>query len=395
MTTADESRLVAVMLPAPAAAAAISRTWDGGGAVAVVDPGGPNLRERLERLAPTHVIDIAGEHRYPAGRGVASTVAAVVATSGTTGAAQFVELTIGGLRASAEAVHAALDVDPDRDRWLACVPLHHVAGLAIVARAYFTDTSLTVHPRFDPSAIARDADAATLISLVPTMLRRVLDSHPPVLRKFRQVLVGGGPIAPALHAAATDAGVALVTTYGLTETGGGCVHDGHALAGVEIAVRAGPDGRGEICVRGPVLMRGYRAASGEGTTTSPIDADGWFPTGDTGVLDGTGRLTVVDRIKDLIITGGVNTSPIAIERKLATVVGIADVAVVGAEDAEWGERVVACVVPTDPAAPPTLAALRDAGRAAGLGEAELPRELRIVATIPRTPGGKILRTQLR
>ena len=395
MNAPDESRLVAVVLPAPEAAVAIRATWDQGGAVAVVDPADPNHRERLEHLAPTHVIDAHGEHRFPAGRGVASDVGAVVATSGTTGDARFVELTVDGLRASALAVHHALDVHPDRDRWLACLPLHHIAGLAIVARGYFTETALTVHPRFDPTAIARDAESATLISLVPTTLRRLLDTHPSALAQFRRVLVGGGPIAHDLHTAATDAGVAVVSTYGLTETGGGCVHDGHALTGADIAVPGAPGEPGEILVRGPVLMRGYRASAGDGAATNSLDPAGWFATGDIGVLDATDRLTVVDRIKDLIITGGVNVSPIAIETQLATATGVADVAVVGVEDAEWGQRVVACVVPTDSTTPPTLAALRDAGRAAGLRAAELPRELRFVATIPRTPGGKIIRTRLR
>lgn len=395
MNAPDESRLVAVVLPPPEAAMAIRVTWDQGGAVAVVDPADPNLREQLEHLAPTHVIDTHGEHRFPSGRGVASEVGAVVATSGTTGDARFVELTVDGLRASALAVQGALEVDPDRDRWLACLPLHHIAGLAIVARSYFTETALTVHPRFDPTEIARDADTATLISLVPTTLRRLLDSEPSALPQFRKVLVGGGPIARVTHTTAADAGVAVVTTYGLTETGGGCVHDGHALAGVDITVAGAPGEPGEILVRGPVLMRGYRAPTGVGATTQALDGEGWFLTGDVGIQDGAGRLTVVDRIKDLIITGGVNVSPVSIETRLATTEGIADLAVVGVEDAEWGERVVACVVPTDPTTPPTLATLRDAGRAAGLRAAELPREVRVVTTIPRTPGGKIIRTRLR
>ena len=306
-------------------------------------------------------------------------------TSGTTGTARAVMLDHTALRASALAVSDALRVDPDADRWLACLPLSGVAGLAIVARAHATGAPLTVHDRFDVDAVADAAGAATLVSLVPTTLRRLLDAHPEALGRFRTILLGGGPIPERLRAAAERAGATLATTYGLTETGGGCVHDGHPLAGVEI--RLAPV-TGEILVRGPIVMRGHRDA----VDPSPW-RDGWLATGDVGRWNATGALEVIDRIKDLVITGGVNVSPVAIERRLVDVPGVDDLAIVGVPDPEWGERVVACVVADG--TPPSLDAVRRHGEAVGLTPAELPREVRVVDEIPRSAGGKVLRRRLR
>ncbi len=385
MVDPDESPLVAVVLPPSEAAPAVGRVWDRGAAVAVVDPRSSDLPARLDRLGPTAVLDGDGEHLRPGGRPVPRGVGAVVTTSGTTGTARAVMLDHTALRASALAVGAALRVDPDADRWLACLPLSGIAGLAIVARAYATATPLTVHDRFDADAVAHAAREATLVSLVPTTLGRLLNAHRDAPARFRTILLGGGPIPEPLRADAERAGATLATTYGLTETGGGCVHDGHPLAGVEI--RLAP-ATGEILVRGPVVMRGYR----DPVEPSPW-RDGWLATGDVGRWNDTGTLEVIDRIKDLVITGGVNVSPVAIERRLVDVPGVADLAIVGVPDPEWGERVVACVVVE--ATPPSLAALRRHGEAVGLTPAELPREVRVVGEIPRTAVGKVLRRRLR
>ena len=385
----DESHLVAVVLSPPEAAEAIRAVWNRGDAVVVFDPHDPRLAALIRAVSPTELIDDDGTHALRAGRPVDASVGAVVATSGTTGGPRFVELTTAGLTASATAVHRALDADPARDRWLACLPLHAVAGLAIVARAHTTGTPLVVHPRFDARAVAEAASECSLVSLVPTTFHRLLDFDPDAAARYRRVLLGGAPVPSSLRARAADAGVHTVTTYGLTETGGGCVHDGHPLERVEIDLA--PDSA-EILVRGPVVMRSYRDDH-----SPPADTwrDGWLRTGDIGRRDTRGRLEVVDRLKDLIITGGVNVSPTAVEAGCRDTPGVADLAIVGEPDPEWGERVVACVVPTDLVAPPSLAELRAAGRAAGLRPADLPRALRIVATIPRTPGGKILRRKLR
>ena len=388
MSGLNESHLVAVVLPPPDAADAIRHVWDAGDAVIVIDPSAPGRRDRITAAAPTHIIDIDGSRPAFGGRPVPGGVGAIVATSGTTGRARHVELTMSGLVASAAGVHAALAVDPLRDRWLACLPLHSIAGLAIVARSYISETPVVVHPRFDAHAVAQASAACSLVSLVPTTLHRLLDVDPPAARRFRRLLIGGAPLPEELTRRATQAGVNIVTTYGLTETGGGCVHDGHPLPGVEIDLAPGTS---EILVRGPVVMRGYRDIPAAHDTWR----DDWLRTGDVGRWEPDGRLTVVDRIKDLVITGGVNVSPVAVEVACRGATGIDDLAIIGIPDPEWGERVVACVVPSVPSNPPSLDALRAAGTANGLLAAELPREIRVVASIPRTPGGKTQRRFLR
>lgn len=319
---------------------------------------------------------------WEAGRSV------LVPTSGTTGAPRWVEHTPAGVAASCRAVVDALDVDADRDRWLACVPLRHVAGRAIILRAAISRTPVVVHERFDVDAVAAAAGTCTLVSLVATQLRRLLDASAP-LERFRCVLVGGGPLSADLIDRARAAGVAVHTTYGLTETFGGCVHDGVALAGVALRL---DERTCEILVRGPMVMRGY--VDDASATRAAFTGDGWLRTGDVGAFDETGQLTVVDRIKDLVITGGVNVSPAAVERVLVNHPRIADVCVVPGADPEWGERVVACVVPTAPDQPPTLGELRAFARD-HLSPAELPREIRLIDVVPRTVGGKPLRRVLR
>jgi O-succinylbenzoic acid--CoA ligase len=361
MTARGTGRLVTVRLAPPEAAAAIRAAWDAGDAVLVLDPRAPQAEvgEVLERIRP--------------GEGVDPDVAAVVATSGTAGQPKGVELTWDGLAASAAAVHRALDAGPG-DRWLACLPLHYVAGLAVVGRAWATGLPVTVAGGFDVTAAAD----ATLVSLVPTMVRRLREAGVD-LSRFRRILLGGAPVQ--------ETGPNIVATYGMTETWGGVVHDGHPLDGVELSLGE----RDEILVRAPMVMRGYRLDPGQ--TAAALTADGWLRTGDAGRIDADGRLRVVDRLRDLVITGGVNVSPSEVEAVLAEHPGIADVAVAGAPDPDWGERVVAHVVPEDPAAPPDVAELRSFA-ADRLSAAKLPREVVVVAAIPRTAGGKPLRRLL-
>ena len=356
-------RLVPVRLPAPEAEAVIQAAWDAGDAVLVLDPRAPE-REIQGILAPM---------RPEAG--VEPEVAAVVVTSGTAGAPKGVELTWDGLAASSAAVAAALEIGPI-DRWLACLPFHYVAGLAVLGRGWATGTPVTVVGGFDVATVA-GADA-TLVSLVPTMVRRLREAGAD-LQRFRKILLGGGPVR--------EEGPNIIGTYGLTETWGGVVHDGHPLDGVELSL----GDRDEILVRGPMLMRGYRLAPE--ATAAAFTADGWLRTGDAGTIDAHGRLRVVDRLRDLIITGGVNVSPSEVEAVLGHHPGVADVAVGGAPDPEWGERVVAYIVPRTPAAPPALADLR-AFAADRLSAPKLPRELVVVGSIPRTSGGKVVRRLL-
>src|SRR4029453_15519867 len=164
---------------------------------------------------------------------------------------------------------------------------------AVVARAWHTGLPVEVHDRFDPAAAAAAAGRATLVSLVPTQLRRLLAVGDQAAR-FRRVLLGGGPVPAALAADATARGVHLVRTYGLTETFGGMVHDGHPLEGTEVSIDPGA----ELLVRGPMLFRRYR---GDPARTAAALRDGWPHTGDLAGIARDGRLTVLGRRDDLII----------------------------------------------------------------------------------------------
>ena len=379
--------LVAIALPRPAAARAIVAAWEAGEAVLPLDPDAPapELAATLAAARPTHLLDGEGRSRRPGGEPAEAGVAAVVATSGTSGAPKAVELGADAVRWSALATSAALGAGPG-DRWLCCVPVHGVAGLAVLARAWHTGLPLEVHERFDPAAVRAAAGRATLVSLVPAMLRRLLAVGGEAAR-FRRVLLGGGPVPADLIAEATGRGVGLVRTYGLTETFGGMVHDGHPLDGAQVRIA---DPEGEVLVRGPMLFRRYRGDPGRTTASLP---DGWLRTGDLGRVGPDGRLAVLGRRDDLVISGGVNVHPDEVEAVLATHPGVAEAAVTGRPDPEWGQRVAAFVVPRDPASPPTLAELRAFTRRR-LAAAKAPRELVLVPALPRGPSGKLLRRLL-
>ncbi len=384
-----ESTLALVLLPPPQAADAVRRAWDEGWAVAVVDPLLPpsRLDDAVASLRPNLVVDRTGVSSLAGGRRLAVGAGAVVGTSGTTGRSRHVVLSRAAVEASARAVTDALGIQSKEDRWLACLPLHSIAGLAIVARSYFCGTPVTVHEAFDVGAVVESAGDCTVVSLVPTMLVRLLESRAPLAR-FRRILVGGGPVVADLLERCAAAGGQATTTYGLTETCGGCTHDGRPLGVVDI--RIGDDA--EILIGGEVLMSGY--LDDEDGTGAAFTADGLLRTGDLGRLDDEGRLEVTDRKKDIVITGGVNVSPFAVEQVLLRHPDVADVCVVGLPDAEWGERVVAFVVPRTTGGSVPVEELRAFG-ARHLTRAELPREVRELTAIPRSPGGKVLRRQLR
>ena len=295
-------------------------------------------------------------------------------------------LTHAAIAASAIATTSRLGVDPTRHRWLACLPLAHVGGLAVITRALLTGTPVTVLPGFDAdevSRIGRDAEA-THVSLVATALRRI---DPSV---FAAILLGGaappGELPPN-----------VVTTYGMTETGSGVVYDGVPLDRVEVAIgtgRAGEGAAGEVLLRCPMLLRTYRDGI-DPRIPGPDGTGGWFPTGDGGRLAAgpEGRLAVEGRLAEMVVTGGEKVWPAVVEQVLATHPGVIEVAIWKRPDPEWGERVVAWVVPADPAAPPSLAALSELAGSV-LSPWAVPKELVLVASLPRTASGKIRRTEL-
>jgi len=388
--------VVAVLQRRPEAARTVRALWDAGEAACVLDPDAPVAVQArvLAAVRPTHLVDDDGRRALSDGIGTAEGVAAVVTTSGTTATPKAVELTAAGMTAIGRGFETALGITDD-DRWLVCLPLHHVAGLAILARARTTGAPVTVHAGFDLAAVAASAvdEGVTIVSLVPTMLRRMLDADAP-LDRFRWIVTGGASTPPALRRRAEAAGAHPIDAYGLSETWGGVLLDGTPIDGVEAVVDDD-----EILVRGDPVMRGYRLDP-DATARALVERDGadgpgarWFRTGDIGVRDATGRVTVVDRKRDLVVTGGVNVSPTAVESVLATHPDVDDIAIAGRPDEEWGERVVAYVVPND-ARTPGLEDLRAFGRDR-LTRAQLPREVVVVREIPRTRGGKIRRGELR
>lgn len=389
MTNDAQVPLVAALLRNTALAPAVFAAWERGDAVMPLDPDQPRAtRDELIGFArPTHLLDDDGLHPLRAGIPVAADTAAIVCTSGTTGAPKAVELTRSGMDAMGRGVSKAIDAT-DGDRWLVCHPLFFVAGLAILGRSWVTGVPVTVHDGFDLARVADAprADGVTIVSVVPTTLRRLVTAG--AAGRFRAVVVGGAPLPDPQRAGALATGVEVYDSYGLTETWGGCVTNGRANDDVELRVLD----RGEVALRGAPVMRGYRFD--EARTTATFTADGFLRTGDVGELDGAGRLRIVDRLKDLIISGGVNVSPTAVEGVLAQHPAVADVCVIGETDDEWGERVVACVVARDASAPPALDALRAHVRDR-LGAPAAPKELRLLDVIPRSASGKPLRRALR
>ena len=424
--------LHAVLLP-PAAADGrflelLAAALDGSGpAILPLDPGLPSARLRavLAAFGPAALHTPDGVQRLaarePAGAGrddgrppsplgapagdASADVAVVVATSGSTGQPKGVALTAAALRASAAGSLARIGARPGQ-RWLCCLPPFHVAGLQVLVRSLLSGAEPVVSDGADAQAFAAAAAAGcAFASLVPTQLRRLLDAGAP-LAELDTILLGGAAPPPGLVAGARAAGARVVTTYGMSETCGGCVYDGLPLDGVRLRIAAGgppPDARpatggdraapgatGRIGIAGPVLLAGYWPPGSRAAT----DDEGWFWTSDLGRLDSSGRLTVRGRADDVINTGGEKVIPGEVEAVLGTIRGVRDVVVIGVPDSEWGEVVTAVVVPADPAQPPDLARLRDAARGSLPGYAA-PRRLLVVADIPVLPSGKPDRRALR
>jgi o-succinylbenzoate---CoA ligase len=373
------AELVALDLPAgPGFVDALRSVWDAGDAALPLDPRLPAAAAArlLDALRPARVVSADGDHRRPDGVPVEPGDALVVATSGTTGEPKGVVHTHASVEASAVATSGALGADPDRDRWVACLPLAHIGGLSVITRSLVTGTPCTVLERFDPRAVEEEATrGATLVSLVATVLDRT------DVAGFRAVLLGGAAPPTGLPSN-------VVTTYGMTETGSGCVYDGRPLAGVEVRIGDGVLGaEGEVLVRGPMLLRAYRNG------VDPRIGDGWLPTGDAGQLGEDGTLAVVGRMAEVIVTGAEKVWPSQVEDVLARHPGIGEVAVWKRPDPVWGERVVAWIVPSPDAVPPGLDELRDLV-AHDVARWAAPRELVVVDALPRTAGGKVRRVDL-
>ncbi|MEU9836371.1 AMP-binding protein [Streptosporangium sp. NPDC048047] len=365
--------------PGPRLTAAVAAALGGDGpAVLPLPPAlpAPALRATLAALRPTH-LDGAP---YAGGVPVAAETAVVIATSGSTGVPKGVQLTAAALRASAAASLRRLGARPG-ERWLCCLPPSHVSGLQVLVRSLLGGTEPIVHEGFSPEAVL--ASGAEHISLVPTQLRRLLAADPAGPAAFRTILLGGAAAPAALLADARTAGARVVTTYGMSETCGGCVYDGEPLDNVDLKI--GGDGR--IRLTGPVLFSGYRLRPD--LTAAARDGD-WFLTSDLGEVTG-GRLRVLGRADDMINTGGEKVVAAQVAAVVAAHPAVADAAVVGRPDPEWGERVVAVVVSP---APPSLAELRDFVKER-LPAHAAPAELVVLPEMPLLPNGKPDLTALR
>lgn len=319
--------------------------------------------------------------------GLPEGVAVVVATSGSTGRPRHVGLTATALRASAAATEARLGGPGD---WLLALPAEHVAGVQVVLRAVLGGRVLAVQDLrggFRPDDFARATDdlphtERRYTSLVPTQLARILDDDGAGLRALRgyaAVLVGGAALDPGLRERATRAGVPVVATYGMSETCGGCVYDGVPLDGVEVRIE---QGSGRVVLSGPVLAAGYL---GDPDATAAAFAPDGFRTGDLGEIGPDGRLSVLGRADDVVVTGGEKVAPAAVERALTALDGVRDACVVGLPDDEWGQIVAALVV-VDPGGPGDDA-LRAAARAA-CGRAAAPRVVHRAGAVPERGIGK-------
>jgi o-succinylbenzoate---CoA ligase len=351
-------RLGAVAVPVDVRLSAEEQVAIARGAATVVDGPLGGEQDRQARLLGRHDLDAE---------------AIVVHTSGTSGGPKPVPLTYGNWLWSALGSGVALGVDPE-ERWLCALPLSHVGGLSIVLRSAIYGTTAIVHERFDTERVLGELmrpDGPTLVSVVPTTLRRLLDAGLRFPPSLRWALVGGAPIPAELVGRAAAAGVPVATTYGLTEACSQVTTLGAPLFCTH--VRLGPDD--EILVSGPTVAPG----------SGPV-----LHTGDLGVWNADGALHVTGRKAETIVTGGENVAPAEVEAVLEAHPAVIEAAVHGRPDPEWGEAVVATVVARGAIAPEELRA----HCAARLAAFKVPKAIAFTDALPRTPSGKLLRRAL-
>jgi o-succinylbenzoate---CoA ligase len=349
------------------------------------------LDGRDPAMAAVPANDASVQRALRVGEEIDDDVALVVATSGTTGAPKGALLSAAALSASASATHARLG---GPGSWLLALPPYHIAGVQVLVRSVLAGTvpvELDVSNGFDvaqlPGAIRQLGRGRRYTSLVATQLAKAL-SDPAAraaLAELDAVLIGGGPAPQPILEAAAAAGIAVVRTYGMSETAGGCVYDGAPLDGVRLSLLA--DGR--IVIGGATLAKGYRNP----VEPNPFAEPGWFRTDDVGTVDPSGVLTVLGRVDDAISTGGLTVLPQLVEAALRTHPAVSDTAVFGLPDDRLGQRVVAAVVLNDADGPLTLDALR-AHVTHTLDATAAPRELHILDALPRRGIGKVDRAEL-
>ena len=365
------ARLVALDMPASQIFVdQVQRAWSNGDAVLPIDqrlpPAGKKLL--LDAMAPSEVIDAsATSSSLPNGRPLQEGDALVIASSGSTGSPKGIIHTHSSLLAGAQASASRLQLTAD-DHWLVCIPVSHVGGFSVITRALHTGAALTLHPSFDATAIQEaSTHGVTHTSLVATALSRIDTSL------FRTILLGGSSAPNNLPSN-------VITTYGMTETGGGVVYNGMPLDNVEAKIV-----EGEIHLRCPMLMRAYR------DDQAIIPNDGWYSTGDMGAINDSGAISVYGRKTDMIITGGENVWPSVVENSLTSHSAVKEVVVRGAPDTTWGQRVVAYVVLNDSlhtSDATLLSNLREHVKQ-NLPAFCAPQQVIVLSQIPRTSLGKV------
>jgi O-succinylbenzoic acid--CoA ligase len=368
-----------------------------GAVAAPLDPRltGSELEQLVGGLEPRLVLRDAREAlEAPEAPGVdveesveTDSVHCVLHTSGSSGRAKPVELTYGNQLWNAIGSGVRIGVAPT-DLWLCCLPLHHVGGLAIVMRSALYRTGVLVE-RFDPERVGKRlaSDPVTIISLVPTMLRRLLDAGAD-LSTLRCLLLGGAPASQALIDRALEAGAPVTPTYGLTEAAsqvatmspGEAPRKPGSVGPPILTTEVRIDDDGVICVRGPCVAPGV------------ADEHGWLRTNDVGRLDEDGYLYVHGRADEVIVSGGENVSPEEVEGVLIEHPAVADAAVGASADPEWQQAVVASVVIADGSAV-TEDELRDFCRER-LAGFKVPKTITLVSELPRNAQGKLLRREL-
>lgn len=346
------------------------------------------IRTALDGTGPAVLPIAAGSAAPDAPAQVPLPVAVVVATSGTSGTPKLVAVSSGALLASAAATEGALGGPGE---WVLALPGHYIAGMQVVVRALAAGTEpVPIAPgpftaqALAATVLALPADRRRYTALVPTQLHRVIEAveagDPQVrnaVHALDAVLIGGGRLPAGLADRAATSGVPIRRTYGASETAGGCVYDGVPLAGVEVRVVDG-----EVQLSGPTLAEGY-LGDPERTASAFLQEPGrrWYRTGDAGAWDG-GRLSIVGRLDDVIITGGEKVSLGLVERAVQALPGLGEALVVRAADLEWGD--VPVVIATRDV---DLAVVR-AAVADTVGRAAAPRRVVVVQEIPLLPSGK-------
>jgi o-succinylbenzoate---CoA ligase len=326
-------------------------------------------------------LPLLGEHDL-------SAISSRILTSGTSGRARTIGLTYGNHLWSAVGSAFNLGVDPS-DRWLCCLPLHHVGGLSILMRAVIYGTCAVVHDGFDAERVAAALreDGVSIVSLVTTQLKRLLEAGVD-LSGPRVILVGGGPVPEEILEEATARGARVVQTYGLTEAASQVT----TLAPADARRKLGSAGRplltthlriheGEILVQGPTVAPGH------------ADEDGWLHTGDLGSIDDEGFLYVEGRLGDIIVTGGENVAPAEVEEVLRRHPDVADAAVIGREHGEWQEAVEAVIVLREGASADPDELRRHCAEA--LAGFKIPKRIEYAPALPRTAFGELRRGELR